>query len=206
VLASRRPNGWFSQSLTVLSVVGYAAPVFWTGIMLIIVFAAWLPLFPVSGMDDIANAGNGWFAYALDVAHHLVLPVATLSIIYVAQYSNLARASMLDVLGADYIRTARAKGLSEGSVYFKHALKNAILPVVTVAGLQFGNLLAGAILVETVFNWPGLGRLAFESILRRDHPTILGILFCSACMVIAANLLTDLVYRAIDPRIRTVGN
>jgi peptide/nickel transport system permease protein len=206
VLASRRPNGWFSQSLTVLSVVGYAAPVFWTGIMLIIVFAAWLPLFPVSGMDDIANAGNGWFAYALDVAHHLVLPVATLSIIYVAQYSNLARASMLDVLGADYIRTARAKGLSEGSVYFKHALKNAILPVVTVAGLQFGNLLAGAILVETVFNWPGLGRLAFESILRRDHPTILGILFCSACMVIIANLLTDLVYRAIDPRIRTVGN
>jgi peptide/nickel transport system permease protein len=203
VLASRRPNGWFSQSLTVLSVVGYAAPVFWTGIMLIIVFAAWLPLFPVSGMDDIANAGNGWFAYALDVAHHLVLPVATLSIIYVAQYSNLARASMLDVLGADYIRTARAKGLSEGSVYFKHALKNAILPVVTVAGLQFGNLLAGAILVETVFNWPGLGRLAFDSILRRDHPTILGILFCSACMVIAANLLTDLVYRAIDPRIRT---
>ena len=112
----------------------------------------------------------------LDVAHHLVLPTVTLALVYLAQYSRLARSSMLDVLGADFIRTARAKGLPERVVLYKHALRNALLPVVTVLGLQFGNVLAGAILVETVFNWPGLGRLAFESVLRRDYPTILGVL------------------------------
>ena len=109
---------------------------------------------------------------------------------------------MLDVLGADYIRTARAKGLSDRAVLYRHALRSALLPVVTLAGLQFGNMLSGAVLVETVFNWPGLGQLAFESILRRDHPTVLGILFFASAMVVAANLLTDIAYRIVDPRIR----
>jgi len=107
------------------------------------------------------------------------------------------------VLGADYIRTARAKGVAERVVLYKHALRNAVLPVVTMLGLQFGNVLAGAILVETVFNWPGLGRLAFESVLRRDYPTILGVLLFSAIVVVVMNLLTDLAYRLIDPRIKT---
>jgi peptide/nickel transport system permease protein len=110
---------------------------------------------------------------------------------------------MLDVLGADFIRTARAKGLAERVVLYKHALRNALLPVVTVLGLQFGNVLAGAILVETVFNWPGLGRLAFESVLRRDYPTILGVLLFSSIVVVVMNQVTDLCYRLIDPRIRT---
>jgi len=201
VLASRRPNGILSQTITVLALVGFAAPVFWTGIMLVILFASVFPIFPVSGMVDIIS-GASLAARVIDVAHHLVLPALTLGIIYLAQYSRMARASMLDVLGADYIRTARAKGLSETKVFYKHALRNALLPVVTITGLHFGNLLAGAILVETVFNWPGLGRLAFESILRRDTPTILGILFMSACLVIIANQLTDLCYRLIDPRIK----
>src|SRR3546814_17010778 len=109
---------------------------------------------------------------------------------------------MIDVLHADYIRTARAKGLGEFIVVFKHALRNAMIPVVTMVGLQFGNLLAGAVLVETVFGWPGLGRLVFESILRRDYPTLLGVLFFSALLVMVANILTDLAYRLIDPRIR----
>ena len=109
---------------------------------------------------------------------------------------------MLDVLGADFIRTARAKGLGDRAVLYKHALRNALLPVVTVLGLQFGNVMAGAILVETVFNWPGLGRLAFESVLRRDYPTILGVLLFSSLVVIVMNLLTDAAYRLIDPRIR----
>ena len=135
-----------------------------------------IPLFPLSGMYDVRLDTEG-FARALDVVHHLALPAFTLGIIYLAQYSRISRASMLDVLGADYVRTARAKGLSEGVVLCKHALRNAVLPVVTLAGLQFGSMLSGAVLVETVFNWPGLGQLAFESILRRDHPTILGILF-----------------------------
>ena len=139
----------------------------------------------------------------LDVVHHLVLPSLTLGLVYLAQYSRLSRAAMLDVLGADYIRTARAKGLSEGVVLYKHALRNAVLPVVTVLGLQFGNVMAGAIVVETVFNWPGLGRLAFESVLRRDYPTLLGVLFFSSLVVVVMNQVTDLCYRLIDPRIKT---
>ncbi|HZP89029.1 MAG TPA: ABC transporter permease [Burkholderiales bacterium] len=202
VLASRKPNGILSQSITVLSVVGYSAPVFWTGIMLVILFASVVPLFPVSGMR--AQVGSvSLVRDGVDVAYHLALPALTLGIIYLAFYSRLTRASMLDVLGADYIRTARAKGASEFAVFYRHALRNALLPVITVLGLQFGNVLAGAILVETVFNWPGLGRLAFESVLRRDYPTILGVLLFSSMLVVIMNQLTDFCYRLIDPRIKT---
>lgn len=204
VLASRNPTGLFSNVITVLALVGYAAPVFWTGIVLIILFASVWPIFPISNMSDITLEG-GTLAHILDVAHHLVLPAFTLGIIYLAQYSRLARASMLEVLGADYIRTARAKGLSERVVVGKHALRNAILPIITIAGLQFGSLVSGAVLVETVFSWPGLGTLALDAILGRDYPTILGILFFSAVLVIVANLLTDLCYRLADPRIGTRG-
>lgn len=201
VLAARRPNGWLSQFITVLSLVGFAAPVFWTGIMLVILFASVWPVLPVADMRSVDSDGKG-LAGVLDVLWHMVLPTFTLSLVYLAHYSRLARASMLEVLGLDFIRTARAKGLAEGVVLYKHALRNAILPVVTVLGLQFGNVLAGAILVETVFNWPGLGRLAFESVLRRDYPTILGVLLLSAVVVLVMNMLTDLCYRLVDPRIQ----
>ncbi len=203
VLSSRKPNGLLSQFINAMSLVGFAAPVFWTGIMLIILFASVLPLFPVSGMRAIDSSSTGGFADALDVLHHLVLPALTLGLVYLAQYSRLSRASMLDVLGSDFIRTARAKGLANGVVLYKHALRNAVLPVVTILGLQFGNVMAGAILVETVFNWPGLGRLAFDSVLRRDYPTLLGVLLFSSIVVVVMNLLTDYCYRLIDPRIRT---
>jgi peptide/nickel transport system permease protein len=203
VMAARRPNGWTSNFITVFSLIGYSAPVFWTGILLILLFASVVPIFPVGGIRDVTRLGAGWFASTIDILHHLVLPAATLAIIYLAQYSRLARASMLEVLGADYIRTARAKGLTERVVIFKHALRNAVLPVVTIAGLQFSSVLAGAVLVETVFAWPGLGNLAYQSILRRDSPTLLGILLFSAMVVIIVNMLTDLTYRLIDPRIRT---
>lgn len=202
VLASRRPNGLLSQAITVISMVGFAAPVFWTGIMLIILLGSVFPLFPISGMRSVSATGDAGFGDILDVLHHLVLPTLTLALVYLAQYSRLARASMLDVLGSDFVRTARAKGLAERVVLYKHALRNAVLPVVTMLGLQFGNLLAGAVLVETVFNWPGLGRLAFESVLRRDYPTILGVLLFSSIIVVVMNQLTDLTYRLIDPRIR----
>lgn len=201
VLAARRPNGWLSQSITVLSLVGFAAPVFWSGMMLVIVFASIWPIFPVSDMRSVDSSGGG-FMDVLDVAHHLVLPSLTLGLVYLAQYSRLARASMLEVLGADFIRTARAKGLAERVVLYKHALRNAVLPVITVLGLQFGNVMAGAILVETVFNWPGLGRLAFEAVLRRDYPTVLGVLLFSSVVVLVMNQLTDLCYRLVDPRIK----
>lgn len=200
IFSAKNPKGLLSHFVTVFSLAGYSAPVFWTGLMLLILFSSVVPLFPVSGMVSVRGV-DGLIEYILDVAHHLVLPTITLASIYIALYSRLARASMLDVLGADYIRTARAKGLSERQVTYGHALRNGLIPVVTMLGLQMGQLLAGAVLVETVFNWPGLGRLAYESILRRDYPTLLAILFFSAVIVVVANLLTDLAYGKIDPRI-----
>lgn len=202
VWASRRPDSLRSGAITVFSLIGYSMPVFWTGILLVILFGKVWPIMPIAGMRDVRLMGGGALSDALDVAHHLVLPALTLGIIYLAQYSRLARTSMLEVLGSDYIRTARAKGLSDRAVTYKHALRNALMPLVTIAGLQFGNLISGAVLVETVFSWPGLGTLALDAILGRDYPTLLGVLSFSALLVIAANLLTDLSYRWIDPRLR----
>jgi len=201
IIAARRPNGLMSRIVSVVALAGHAAPVFWTGLMLLVLFTSVWPIMPVAGMSDPVAKLSG-FAYARDVARHLVLPALTLAIVYVAQYSRLTRTSMMETLQADYIRTARAKGLPEWRVVGKHALRNALIPLVTLVGLQFGQLFAGAVLVETVFAWPGLGRLVFESILRRDYPTLLGILFFSALLVVIANVLTDLLYRLIDPRIR----
>jgi peptide/nickel transport system permease protein len=201
VLAARKPNGPLSQVVTLISLIGFSAPVFWTGIVLIILFASVIPIFPTSGMTTPGMTQGGWAGVA-DVIRHLVLPAFTLAFVYLAVYSRLARASMMEVLSADYIRTAKAKGLSGAAVLYKHALRNAITPVVTILGMQFGEVIAGAILVGTVFNWPGLGPLVFKSVLRRDYPTLLGILFFSALMVIVVNQLTDLAYRIIDPRIK----
>jgi peptide/nickel transport system permease protein len=202
VFASRRPDSFASSAVTILSLVGYAMPVFWTGILLVILFGKVWPIMPIAGMRDVRQFGLGGWSAVVDVLHHLVLPALTLTIIYLAQYSRLARASMLEVLGSDYIRTARAKGLSEWMVTFKHALRNALMPVVTIAGLQFGHLISGAVLVETVFSWPGLGTLALGAIHGRDYPTLLGVLTFSSMLVIVANLVTDLSYRWIDPRLR----
>ncbi|WP_299555678.1 ABC transporter permease [uncultured Tateyamaria sp.] len=201
VFAAIRPNGILSHIVTLFALFGYAAPVFWTGILLLIAFSLNIPLFPVAGMRDVTIDG-GFFPQALSVAHHLVLPMLSLGSIFIALYSRLCRASMLEVLGSDYIRTAKAKGLSPRDVTLKHGLKNALPPVVTLAGLQFSAVISGAVLVESVFSWPGLGQLALTSILARDTPTILGILFFSALVVIIGNLLTDLALRLIDPRIR----
>ncbi len=204
VFTARRPESAVSHSVTVLALVGYSMPVFWTGILLIILFASVFEILPISGMRDVQFEG-GTMSAVFDVIRHLILPALTLGLLYLAQYSRLSRASMLEVLESDYVRTARAKGLSERVVVYKHALRNAVIPVVTIAGLQFGALLSGALLVETVFNWPGLGRLAFDSILRRDTSVLLGVLLMSAVLVVVANLLTDVVYRLIDPRIRVGG-
>ena len=202
VTAARNPNGMTSHFVTVLSLVGYAAPVFWTGIMMIILFSVIVPIFPIGNMIDVSVEREG-IAHVIDVLHHLVLPAVTLGSIFLAIYSRLSRATMLDVLGSDYVRTAQAKGLSEFQVIFKHALRNALLPVVTTVGLVFSGIVSGAVLVETVFSWPGLGTLAVQAIVARDTPTILGILFFSSLVVVVANLLTDMVYRIIDPRIKT---
>lgn len=201
VIAAQRPKSLFSHSVTVISLLSYSAPVFWTGIMLLILLSYLIPLFPSFGMSEVGAKGTG-LDYFLDVLRHLVLPAITLASIYVAVYSRMARASMMDVLGSDYIRTARSKGLSERVVVYKHALKNALLPVVTMAGLQFAQLIAGAVVVETVFSWPGMGQLAFDAILRRDYTLLLGILLISTLIVVIVNILTDLTYRLLDPRIK----
>lgn len=203
-VAARKPDSWVSHAVTVLALVGFAMPAFWTGLLLLILVGVRFDFFPVSGIQDNDFDGN-WFEAVLDIGQHLILPALTLGIIYLAQYSRLSRASMLEVLESDYVRTARAKGLSERSVVFKHGLRNGIIPVVTILGLQFGAVLSGAILVESVFSWPGLGRLAFEAVTRRDTPVLLGVLLLVSVSVIVANLLTDLVYRVIDPRIRVSG-
>lgn len=201
VVSARRPHGALSHFVTFFALFGYSAPVFWTGILLLIAFSLKIQWFPVAGMRDVTLVGGFW-AQFWDVARHLVLPALTLSSIFLALYSRLSRATMMETLGSDYVRTAKAKGLSDRSVVYKHALKNALSPVITLAGLQFSAVVSGAVLVETVFSWPGLGTLAFQSIIARDTPTILGILFFSALMVIVGNLLTDLALRAVDPRLR----
>jgi peptide/nickel transport system permease protein len=202
VMAAKNPNGLLNTAVTFLSLFGFAAPVFWTGILLIIAFVSIFPIFPVGGMRDVTIEG-GFFVQAVDIAYHLVLPMIALSSIYFALYSRLARASMQEVLGADYVRTARAKGVPERTVLYKHALKNALGPVITVAGLQFASVISGAVVVETVFSWPGLGTLALQSILARDTPTIMGILFYSSLVVILFNILTDIALRFVDPRIKS---
>ena len=205
VYTARRPESSMSSAATVSSLVGFSTPVFYSAIMFIVLFAAKWSLLPVGGIEDVRYEGN-WVGETIDLLQHLILPALSLGIIYLAIYSRLARASMLEVLESDYIRTARAKGARERVVVYKHALRNAVIPVVTAAGLQVGNLLSGALLVEVVFAWPGVGRLAVDSIFRRDSPTLLGIMIFSSAMVILANLLTDLVYRIIAPRIRVGGS
>ncbi|WP_366513848.1 ABC transporter permease [Planktotalea sp.] len=204
VISARKPNGIASHFVTILALFGYSAPVFWTGILLLIGFSLKIQLFPVAGMRDVTIEGGFWVHF-IDVARHMVLPVITLGSIFLALYSRLSRATMMEVLGSDYVRTAKAKGLTERQVVYKHALKNSLSPVITLAGLQFSAVISGAVLVEAVFSWPGLGTLAFQSIIARDTPTILGILFFSALVVIVGNLLTDLALRLVDPRVRSKG-
>ena len=203
VYAAIKPNGLFSNFVTVFSLFGYATPVFWLGMIILLAFALYLPLFPAYGIRSIPEPETAIGRF-FDIINHLVLPTFTLAILYLANYSRISRAAMLDVLGADYIRTARTKGLSEIKVIFKHALKNASLPVVTLAGLQLAQVFSGAVLVETVFSLPGVGPLLYESIVRRDFPVILGVLFGAAATTIVANIITDLMYKWMDPRIQSI--
>lgn len=200
VTASRRQGSWTDNLISVSALVIYATPAFWLGLMLIVLFSIKLDLLPSGGMLEI-GAGRAGLAYALDVAWHLILPAATLGLFYVAIYTRLMRSSMLEVYGLDFITTARAKGLSEGFIARTHVLRNALLPVVTLAGVQVGHLLGGSVLVETVFGWPGLGRLVFDALLQRDLNLLLGILFISSIVVVIANLVVDLLYGLLDPRI-----
>jgi peptide/nickel transport system permease protein len=200
VTASRSLRSLADNLITVLALLAYATPLFWLGLMLIVVFTLKLNLLPGSGMYTV-GASQTSVGHALDVLRHLVLPATTLSLFFMATYTRLMRASMLEVYGMDYVRTARAKGLPEWRVAYGHVLRNALLPMVTMLGVQVGALLGGAVVVEVVFGWPGLGRLAFEAVFQRDFNLLLGILLLSSCLVIAVNLGVDLLYTWLDPRI-----
>ncbi len=187
VAAAVRRGSWFDRTTMGAALVGQSLPVFWVGIMLIFLFAVrarWLPAF-----------GTG-------TAAHLVLPAVTLAGFLVARIARLTRAGMVEALSEDYVRTARAKGLTEWAVVWKHALKNAALPLVTIVGLDLGTLLGGAVITETVFAWPGVGRLAIQAIANRDFPVVQAAVFAFGMVFVAVNLLVDLCYAALDPRAR----
>lgn len=201
IVAAGRPGSWRDTLISTLALISYATPLFWIGLMLVVVFSLKLDWLPTSGMETVAAFYQGWDR-VFDIARHLILPAITLSLFYMALYTRLMRAAMLEQAGMDYVTTARAKGLSEGRITLAHVVRNAVLPVVTVAGVQLGGLLGGSIVVESVFAWPGLGLLAFQALFARDFNLLLGIFFLSASLVVAVNLAVDLVYTVLDPRIQ----
>jgi len=201
VLSAIRPSSLSSTLVSVISVGGYAIPVFWLGQMLMLLFALRLGWLPVSGFKTLRYELTG-AAYVIDVFKHLILPALALGIHQLALIARLTRSSMLEVLRQDYILTARSKGLSQVRVLFWHAFRNALLPVVTITGMQLGFLFSGAVLTETIFSWPGIGRLMYNALLSRDYPVIMGIFNLISISVVMANLFTDIVYAYLDPRIQ----
>ena len=196
VLGAVRPYSVADYLATIGAMVGLSIPTFWFGLIMIYVFSVWLGWLP-SG--DMYASGDGTL---LDYLRHLVLPCLVLTLVTVATWSRYMRAAMLDVTGQDYIRTARAKGVGRRAVLVRHAMRNAMLPMITIAGLQLPTLQGGALVTETVFTWPGMGRLFLDSIGYRDYPVVMGILMFSALLVLAGNLAADLLYVVADPRIR----
>ena len=203
-LAAQRVGRWADSVITVLALTFYATPLFWVGLMLVLVFSVWLEWLPSFGMSSVGADLTG-MAAVLDVGQHLLLPALTLGLFYMAVYARLTRATMLEVQDQDFVKTARAKGVPEGRITRAHVLRNALLPVITFAGIQAGQLVGGSILVETVFAWPGIGRLAFEALLARDYAVLLGVFFCTSVIVVLFNLMTDLLYALIDPRVEVGG-
>lgn len=197
VFTAVKQYSWFDHIATGATFAAFSMPTFWLGLLLIVTFGLTFRMLPLGGM----LAPGAPFTIG-DLARHLILPVATISLVQVGVYVRFLRASMLETTGQDYMRTARAKGLSEGRVISRHALKNAAIPFVTVAALDLPELFGGALVTEQIFGWPGMGRLFYDSALRSDYPVLMGILVIGATVVIVANLLADLVYGLLDPRIR----
>jgi len=197
ILGAVKQYSFADKTIAVVTTIGYALPTFWLGLILRQIFAQQLDLFPLFGKNTFGKEGD-----PLDLLWHLFLPVLTLTIVGVAGWSRYMRASMLEVLRADYIRTAKAKGLASSRVIFKHALRNALIPIVTLLGLTIPTLLAGAAITEAVFSWPGLGYLGVASVQERDYPVVLAFAMIGGVMVIIGNLLADVLYAVVDPRIK----
>lgn len=198
VAAALNRDNWIDTAVGTAAMVLYASPVFFTGLMLILVFSVFLGWFPAFGSETI-GADYGFIGQVADRLKYLVLPAVTLSLLYAATYTRLTRTAMLDVLQMDYVKLARAKGLPPFRIVGAHVLRNALLPVITIAGMQAGHLVGGAVVVETVFAWPGIGRLAFDALLQRDYPVLMGVFLISSIMVVFFNIITDLAYKVFDP-------
>jgi peptide/nickel transport system permease protein len=186
---------FFDMVGTTSSFLGIAMPVFWFGLILQLVFSVKLGWLPVAGTETVGNTSVG------DHLLHLILPSIVLSLHYIAGWSRYMRSSMLSVIGSDYIRTAHSKGLKEGTVIFRHAVKNAMIPVITIMALHLAGLFSGAVITETIFAWPGIGRLFIQAMYARDYPVLMGVLMMGSFMVVVFNLIADLVYGWLDPRI-----
>lgn len=200
VIAARHAHKTIDVVVSMIVLAFYATPIFLTALGLMLVFSVKLGWLPLAGLTT-AGAQEGLLATIGDIARHMVLPVVSLSLFYIAIYARLARASMLQVMTQDYVRTARAKGLSEVQVIIGHALRNALLPVVTMAGLQITELFGGAVLTETIYGLPGVGRLAYDAVFARNFPLMLGILIVCSFIIVIVNLLVDLIYTRLDPRV-----
>ena len=200
-LAGVRAGKLSDTLISLLALVFYATPVFWLGLMLVLLFSVQLGWLPAFGYQTIGTSISGWAAVA-DKLRHLALPAFTLGMLYLAIYARLMRSSIIEVSHQDYVKTARAKGASEGRILWRHMLRNALLPVVTMAGVQAGTLIGGSVVIETVFAWPGLGRLTYDAVLQRDYQVMLGVFLVLSVLVIFFNWVTDLLYRVIDPRIQ----
>lgn len=201
VISARRPYSLADTLTAFVALIGYSVPVFWFGQLLLMFLSLQLDLFPVQGMVSLRRMPTG-MSYYLDVGHHLALPALALGLRYLAVNCRYVRASMLEVLSLEYVTTARSKGLTERRVFYRHALRNALLPVVTLFGINLGLIFAGAVLTEAVFAWPGLGMLMLNAVYARDYPVLMGLLLVISTMVILANLLTDIFYASLDPRIQ----
>ena len=204
ILSARKPYSLFDYVATTITFMGQSLPVYWLGLGLILIFYVTLknpvtggPLFPGGGMNTFGKEGN-----LPDMLWHMVLPVSALSLGWAAWYSRFLRSSLLDVLHEDYIRTARAKGLADRAVYYKHAFRNAILPLVTLIALDLPSLFAGALFVETIFSWPGMGRLFWDAARGRDYPVLLGVVMITAVLIVSANILADIAYGMLDPQVK----
>jgi peptide/nickel transport system permease protein len=201
VIAAVKVNTLWDSLISLGAVFFFAAPSFWLGIMMTVLFAVKLGWFPVGGMREIGVDENALQA-TFDILRHLALPATALGLFYAATYARVMRASMLEIVRLDFVRTARAKGLSRTRVVIAHVLRNALLPVVTLLGLQLGTVLGGSVVIEAVFSWPGIGSVLFDSVMSRNYPMVLGVLVLGSLVVAVANASVDLLYMRLDPRVR----
>ncbi len=199
-------DSWFDRTMTVLVFIGFAVPGFWLALLLMLWLGIYLPVFPISGLTSLGFEQMDFWGKCWDLARHLALPVFVFTITGLAGMSRYMRTSMLEVLRQDYILTARAKGLPMRVVVFKHALKNALLPVITILGLSIPTLIGGSVIIESVFALPGLGQLFYKAVMARDYPLVMGNLVLGAILTLGGNLLADFAYSLADPRIRRRGS